>query len=174
MCPSRLRLKSNYEISSKDKLNYQDQMVNRNLIVVTDSTHKECPGCKRWLTKENISKHRKKCKEYLELPQALTTQDLKRQLDTKIQQLDDMEHRLAISQQQVIIQSETIALKDQENARLLSLITTNITNNDRSTNINNNITINNITKIDPNDLRADLANGFDHHQIFSSFKNVKI
>ena len=108
-------------------------------------TQRECPGCKKWFSKENIAKHRRRCKECAALPQQLTAGDLKRLFDEEVLKNHHLERRLAISQQQVQIQRETIVLKEQENARLLTLVTTQSTTNNNTTNNNdhsNNITVN--------------------------------
>ena len=75
----------------------------------------------------------------------------------KTLQIANLERRIALIQQENLIQKETIAMKDQEVARMMSLIATNNTTNDNSINHNNiNVNINNYYVTDKDGIRDGL------------------
>ena len=92
------------------------------------------------------------------LPSTLITpENLKEELEMKTLQIANLERRIALIQQENLIQKETIAMKDQEVARMMSLIATNNTTNDNSINHNNiNVNINNYYVTDKDGIRDGL------------------
>lgn len=78
-------------------------------------THRECPGCKKWITKPNLCKHKSRCPEFQKLPDAENTNaNMKRVLDLKTKQILDLEKRLGIAQHEPGVVTDTTKTRSNQ------------------------------------------------------------